>query len=126
MRHARDPAAPHFAADAFGRLLAMGLLDDDEANAALREIAARAPGVDHSGLQARLMHALADSRGEWTLRRDRAIARVHRAVAPLLTTWAPARAVLRAAGAAAGDDLQPGEAAAIAAGLAAVKLRHMA
>jgi hypothetical protein len=126
MRHARDPAAPHFAAVCFGRLQASCLLDAGEAESVLCAAAARAPGVDRSGLQARLMHVLSDSRDHWTARRDRAIARVRQAVAPLLAAWAPAAGVLRAAADAAGVDLEAGEAAAIAAGLAAAMLRHSA
>ena len=126
MRHARDPAAPHVAAAAFGRLLATGLLDAAEGNAVLRTAAAHAAGVDHSGLQARLMHALADSHFYHTARREQASTRVHAAVAPLLAAWAPAAAVLRAAVEAARDDLEPGEAAAIAAALATAVLRRTA
>jgi len=124
MRHARDPAAAHRAAAVFGRLLAAGLLDPGEPEQQLRQTAANAAGVDRSGLQSRLLHTLGDHHWHCTLRRDRAIARVHQATVPLLDAWAPAAAVLRAAHAAAGDDLQPGEAAEIAADLAVAILRR--
>jgi hypothetical protein len=126
MRHPRDPAAPHAAAAGFGRLLAAGLLDAGEVEAELQRSVALAVGVDRSGLRARLMHALGDSREYWTLRRDRATTRVHAAGAPLLAGGAPASAVLRAPRAAAGDDLEAGEAAALAAELAALMLRRSA
>jgi hypothetical protein len=60
------------------------------------------------------------------MRRDRAIARVRQALAPLLAGWAPSSALLRAAEAAAGADLDAGEAAAIATELAAAMLRRSA
>jgi hypothetical protein len=124
MRHPRDPAAGHLAAECFGRLLATGRLDAAEASDTLRAAALAATGVDRSGLQARLMHALADSFDQWTMRRGQANARVRRAVAPLLGAWAPGGVVLRAAADAAGNDLEPGEASTIAAGMAAAVLRR--
>jgi hypothetical protein len=126
MRHPRDPAPAHVAAECFGRLLATGLLDAAEVFDALRAAAEAAAGVDRSGLRTRLMHALSDSHDRWAMRRGRASARVRAAVAPLLSAWAPASAVLRAADEAGGDDLEVGEAAAIAARLAAAVLRRSA
>jgi hypothetical protein len=126
MRHPRDPIAAHHAADRFGRLVAAGLLRHDEARSALRAAAARAAAVDQSGLQTRLCHALADSRADWALRRGRAAWRVRDSVAPLLATWAPAATVLREAAAAAGEDLEAGESAAIATAMAAAQLRRSA
>jgi len=124
MRHPLDPPAPHAAADFLGRLAAAALTDPAEAGAVLAAAAARARGVDRSGLAARLAHAFADSRAHWALRRRYACARIGDRLAPLLAAGASRAALLRAAAEAADGELFPGEAPAYAAALVARRLRR--
>jgi hypothetical protein len=96
MRHANDPDAPWRAAAAFARLVARGLLDPGEAEAALA--ASPAPAADPSGWRARRTWRLADATAEWARARARAAYAIARALRPLLAARAPRAALLAAAG----------------------------
>lgn len=123
MRHPLDPPAAHAAAAFLGHLAAAGLAGPAEARAALAAAAARATGVDRSGLTARLAHAFADLQRHWARRRGDACARIRARLAPLIAAGAPRAALLRAAAEAADELLLPGEAPALAAALVAARLR---
>ena len=123
MRHPLDPPAAHAAAAFLGHLAAAGLTNSAEARCVLAAAAARAPRVDRSGLATRLAHAFADARAACTRRRWRAVGQIRACLAPLLNEGAPRGAIVRAAEAAAGESLLPGEARALAAAFAAERLR---
>lgn len=106
----------HFPASvAFGRLRALGLLDDAEITACLRRI-------PESGRRMRAMHAYADSHAEHAAQRRRAAFALRTALRPLLEAWRPAAVILGVADRHQG--LAPGEARAIAAREAAAHLNR--
>lgn len=82
-------------AQVFGRLVAQGLLDLEEAEAAMLARASAAE-VDMPG-RVRLGWALRDSVAAWTAGRDRTRFGIRRAVGPLLAERRPAAALLAAA-----------------------------
>jgi len=124
MRHPLDPAPAHAAAAFLGHLAAAGLTDAAEAGRVLAAAAARAGRVDRRGLASRLAHAFAESRSHWMRRRHLATERIRARLAPLLDAGAARGTILGAAEAAADESLLPGEARALAAALAAVRLRR--
>jgi len=98
--HPLDPPAPFRATNAFGRLVAAGLLSYPESLAALVNAAlASAADAQHppSGTRARLAHALTDAIADWTIRRARATRAIRAALAPHIAARAPARQLLAAA-----------------------------
>ncbi|MBN8891084.1 MAG: hypothetical protein J0H91_12425 [Rhodospirillales bacterium] len=81
-----------------GRLVAQGLLDEDEILPPIVHAAcAAAPTLSPWGLHSHLLHALRDSCRATLGARDRAAWRVHDALAPLIVARAARRRLLAAA-----------------------------
>lgn len=82
----------------FGRLVAQGLLELGEAEAAMHAVAAeRIPGMHAIGRRVRLSWMLRDSVREWERARDRARFAVRRALGPLLAERRPSVFLVAAA-----------------------------
>ncbi len=116
MRHPLDPKPMHDGAKRLGEVVGRGLLDADEASAAIKAAVAKLPAdaaVDRSGLQCRLHWAMTDAARAVEIERNEAARQVCAAIAPLLARRAPATAIYAAAIAARGC-LTPAEASAVA------------
>jgi hypothetical protein len=87
IRHRTDPLPPWRAAAVLGRLVAQGLLAEQEAAAALA--AAPAPGADPLGWAARRAWRLKAAQDGWRRARLRALREARAALRPLLAARAP-------------------------------------
>jgi hypothetical protein len=95
--HPLDPPIQTAAASAAGKLVAQGILAEDDILPELITAALRAGYRGHRhGLQCRLTWALRDSADHWRRERDRAEFVIRRELAPMLDAWEEAVAIFRA------------------------------
>ena len=105
-----DPESPRRAAPMFAQLVAAGLLDAEEALAALADTAARqAPQRDAWAMRRRLAIALYRACEQAHKARAAAAWRLRRRLPPLLAIWAPQQAIEEAAAEAARGAFFPHE-----------------
>lgn len=105
MKHPRDPMHLHHAAQRLGAIVAEGEMSDADASDTIVSLAAKAHGVDRSGLQARLHWAMRDAAEAHRRARENAYTAVRWAVRPLFEMHAPAAEIEEAAGKANGGVL---------------------
>lgn len=105
MKHPRDPMHLHHAAQRLGAIVAEGEMSDADASDTIVSLAAKAHGVDRSGLQARLHWTMRDAAEAHRRARENAYTAVRWAVRPLMQANAPKAAIEEAAARAGGDIL---------------------
>jgi hypothetical protein len=97
-RHPRDPEVQWAAAATFGKAVALGLIEAEDAVGGLAEAAVKAGFQgDVAGLHARLTWHVSDIAAHWRGERDRTEFLIRREIQPMLAALADGEAILAAA-----------------------------